>query len=271
MSIAAEAAPLRLAPDELTIPVERDVFTDHPEAAFYIGVIATPGVVHDARIYQATSRFRAGVYIDQMNFLSENSRLRGGGETDADDNRSVHFSVVENRGASEPPRVVGCSRLILKDDKNVPLPVEHFFPEYFDESPAPLGSTEGSRLIARHPNRGTQGIIALGLIRAMTNYSVEHGKQPIYAVVERGLATMFDRMKLPNTRLTELKYLDEYRTKNMALAIEPERIATSIQPENHVHSDEVKGFFEDSDVHNSLGFFNETLTENMNNDTRQSI
>lgn len=268
MSIVAETAPLRLTPDELTVPVERDVFADHPEATFYIGVIATPGVVHDARVYQATSRFRAGVYIDQMNFLSESARLRGGGETDSDDNRSVHFSVVENRGAHEPPRVVGCSRLILKDDENVPLPVEHFFPEYFEDNPAPVDATEGSRLIARHPDRAVQGLVALGLIRAMTHYSVEQSRQPIYAVVERGLATMFDRMKLPNTRLTELKYLEEYRTKNMALAIEPQRIATSIRPENHVRNDEVSGFFDDLDGHGGVGFFNETLMENMDNESR---
>jgi len=261
MSIAVGNKPSRPLVEDVAESVERDVFVDHPEASFYIGVIATPGVVHDPRIYQATSKFRANVYIDEMGFLDENARRRSGGETDSDDNRSVHFSVVENKGEHEPPRVVGCSRLILKKDENVPLPVEIFFPEYFDENPAPIDSAEGSRLIARHEDRAVQGMIALGLIRAMTSWSVDASREPVFAVVEKGLARTFDRMRLPNTRLTDLKYLEEYRTENMALAISPKEIEESIKPERHVSRGNVRGFFDDVATHHGIGFFDRTLME----------
>ena len=260
MSIAIGELPSKSV-GELTVPVERDVFVDYPEATFYIGVIATPGVVHDPRIYQATSKFRANVYIDQMRFLDESARRKSGGEGDTDDNRSVHFSVVENRGEYEPPRVVGCSRLILKNDENVPLPVEHFFPEYFQEKPAPTNSSEGSRLIARHEDRAIQGLVALGLIRAMTEWSTNNSREPIYAVVENGLARTFDRMHLPNTRLTELKYLEEYNTKNMTIAISPREIPNSIRPEHHVSRVDVQDFFGDTSRNSGIGFFDKTLME----------
>ena len=251
-----------LKADLLAAPVRREVFQEHPEAAFYIGIIATPGVIEDPSIYVATSKFRAGVYIDEMGFLGQESRGKHGGETDADDNRSVHFAVVENMGPEVPARVIGCSRLIMKDsvDAGSLLPVEHHFPEVFEEDPAPIGSSEGSRLIARHRSKAVQGMVALGLIRAMTAYAVENSREPVYAIVEKHLARMFGAMNLPFDELSEPKWLPEYNTPNMPLVIYPDQIIGSIRPEQHVTEERgMDQFFAGIDSHHGIGFFDRTL------------
>ncbi|HEU4967229.1 MAG TPA: GNAT family N-acyltransferase [Candidatus Saccharimonadales bacterium] len=250
-------------PQDPTVAVESGVFQDHPEAAFYLGVIASPGIIYKPREYQAARRLRANVYIDEKHFLPEEARQRDGGESDVDDARSVHFAVIENRGNSELPRVVGTSRLILKRDGSDRLPVENLFPEAFGPSPAPDSSAEVSRYIARHSERSKQKAVSLALIRAMTAWTLTETRQPVYSIVERPMVRLFDAIELPYEQISDPKMLPEYNTENMAIELDPEAVFHSVRAEKHLAAAAMQAFFQKAEGNGGLGYFNENFGERL--------
>lgn len=207
--------------------VETSVFNDVPSAHFWIGKVAVPGEILLPEEYTAARQLRANIYIDKEGFLEPEAREVDGGESDEDDERSVQFAVIENLGDRQ--RVVGTSRLIVKQHEDDLLPAEHHFPEAFENQPAPVGSTEASRFIAQHPNKMTKHLISLSEIRAMDLEALERGYEPIYAVIEERLAGMFEFIGVPFRRMTELKYLPEYSTPNMAVEIDPIKVRDEIK------------------------------------------
>jgi N-acyl-L-homoserine lactone synthetase len=250
-----------LAAGDLRVPVESDVFRNHPDTPFYLGVVAFHGVALQPEEYAAARELRARVYIDEKGFLTEAERDEHGLESDADDARAVHFAVVENQGEAAPPLVVGTSRLILKvgsaDDGDNRLPVEKYFPEVFDGSPAPDRSVEVSRFIARHPDKRTQRLISLSLMRAMVDWTRTHLHRPGYAIVEESLASMLDAMDLPYTKLADPKLLPRYQTENMPIQLEPDEILRRSRPDLHVGSAAARSFFRDAPQ--SIGYFDKTF------------
>jgi hypothetical protein len=130
-------------PDDIIPKFETDVFAGkRQEAAFYVGILATPQTVVDEDAWNAARILRASVYIDEMKLLPENARKEDGGEDDHDDLRSVQFGVYENTGSEEEARMVGTSRLILKRDEGDLLPVETMHPEVFGNHPAEINSKD---------------------------------------------------------------------------------------------------------------------------------
>lgn len=264
MTIAeSHMAPTTRPKTEDLIPtVESDIFTGHEEAKFYVGILAVPGAILMPREYEGYSKLRGNVYVDEMRFLEESERSETGAEYDADDERSVHFGVLENRGEDKDPRIVGSSRLILKRSPEDILPVEEHFPEYFTENPAPMFSAEASRYIARYEDRNVQDVIKFGLIRSMTAWLMDNGHKPAFAVVERSLARLFERVKMPYEQVAETKFVDKYNTENMAIVIDPTRVIDSVRPENDVKkvsSDIMRLFFQDTMEHKGLGHFDGLL------------
>ncbi len=261
-TIQGESVPDILTADQLSVPVDSEVFSNHPDAPFYVGVVAMTGLEFQPELYEAAGRLRANVYIDEKHFLPETARDRDGIERDADDGRSVHFVVVENRGPEEKPRVVGTSRLILKRTIEDDLPVEHYFPEAFGDEGAPVRSAEVSRFIARHPDRMTQGKVSLGLVRAMASWMSNHVHRPAYAVVEAGLARMFDNIDLPYESISQFANLPEYNnTRNEAIMLEPQRVLQEVRAEKHVASPIMAAFFGHTYEHKGVGYFDGTMTK----------
>lgn len=237
--------------------VETALFGDKPDARFWVGKVASMGVVSMPLEYLASRQLRANVYIDEMGFLPENARQQDGGESDIDDERSVQFAVIENR-TEDTQLAVGTTRLIVKRHKDDLLPIERLFPESFMEAPATVGTTEASRFIARHPNNMQQHIISLAGIRAMDLHSFQEDIPYVYAVVEKPLANLFRMINLPFTQISELKMIEEYNTPNMAVKIDPKEVFKSVDRD-------LSGkliltqFFNNALESLGLGYFDESL------------
>lgn len=255
-----------LAPSErrkVTIPVESDVFQQHPKATFFIGVIAVPGMVIDPGLYDAAARLRYEVYVREKGLMRAPllSRLTRR-ERDRDDKRSVHFVVVQNGGKEGRHQLVGASRHIVKDKEGNPLPIERHYPEAFTEGGVAVNGVEASRFIARNGSKQSQHRIARGLIRAMAMWMDLDYRQPVYAVVDDQLAGMFRFDKVPFTELAEPKVLSEYSTDRYQLPNTPiainstELVRTMTGPES---TEESRAFYADVFVHRGLGYFDSDM------------
>lgn len=206
--------------------VESRVFDD-VNAPFYIGILASKNVVNLPGEYLSALRLRANVYIDEFKFLPPEARQADGTERDSDDDRSHHYGVVENIGGTS--RIVGTMRAIIKDDSVDILPAEKIFPELFESQPAPIGSLEASRFIARHPDKRVQSAISISLIRTIVAQSLEYDHKPVYAIVEEPFYKLLQKIKLPLEKLSNPKATPEYNnTENMLLRFMPEEIMEQV-------------------------------------------
>ena len=246
--------------DLLTPRLDADIFSNYPDATFYVGILAVPGLVVQPSAWQAARCLRANVYIDEKQFLPPSARQLDGGEQDEYDERSVQFGIVENRGDSAA--MVGTSRLILKRDSDETLPVEKMFPELFDTQAALPDTSETSRYIARHPNRSTQHAVGIALVRAMTLYAVDKDTPNSYAVVERSLAKIFDWIHLPYRVMTAPKPIAYYNnTQNLAIGINGHEIVDA-GLNTRMGSEKMNRLFRPEVVGRlGLGGFDATLTE----------
>ncbi|HSX16915.1 MAG TPA: GNAT family N-acyltransferase [Patescibacteria group bacterium] len=204
--------------DDITVPVETDVFAKHPNAAFFVGVVATPQGVTNRELYRAAARLRYNVYVKEKGLMHPNLRTRmTQHESDSDDPRSVHFVVVKNNGPDKQARVVGGTRLIVKRHERDSLPVEKLFPEAFALGGAAVNGSEASRFIARSDDKREQHTIARALIRALAIRTAVDNEQPVYAVADRLLLGMFRMDKVHYESLSEPRVLDEYMTDQYSL------------------------------------------------------
>jgi N-acyl-L-homoserine lactone synthetase len=219
----------RGVPNEAVIPIfETDLFAGNEEARFAVGILAVGDeiVVGREAEFTAYTQLRGKVYAHQTRMIPTDVLNHDDSETDHDDARSVHFGIFEQVTPDEENRAlrarsVGAIRLIIKsaeDDR--PLPVEDFFPEAFEGNPAPLGSTEASRLIARHESAVVQGAIKWTSYAAAEAYILNHNLGPTYATVEPGLEKDFARSRMPFNRIADPKYVPEYAADNLGLEID---------------------------------------------------
>jgi N-acyl-L-homoserine lactone synthetase len=260
MTISPEAERNQISIEEITVPLDSEVFEDNPDAEFYIGLVAVAGAVTMPDEYDAWLKFRANVYVKEMGFLDERSLDEQGRESDEDDSRSAHFVVLHNDRDRGETRVVGGARLIMKNDFNDQLPVERMYDRTFHEVPAPVGSTEASRLISRFERRGVQGAIGMALIRSMAIWTYDNGRKPVLAVIEDDkLGKIFQRVKLPYEAISEPEYIPEYRTVNTAIMIDPAEVLATIEPENHIDAPMMQAFYAGVEAHKGLGYFGKSL------------
>jgi N-acyl-L-homoserine lactone synthetase len=219
-------------PNAEVIPVyESDIFADNPEARFAVGIIAVgsavkPGLENE---FDAYRRLRANVYVDQTHMVGRDHVEADGREKlDADDPRAVHFGVFEQ--TSGGTRAVGSLRLIVKDEQDDrPLPIEDFFTEAFEGGPAPLGSVEASRYIARHEKGSTQRMLSGMILAAGVSYIRNHGLGPTYGTVEPKVERAFVHRGVPHTRIAEPVYVEEYNADNLGLEIAVNSFADRIE------------------------------------------
>ena len=213
--------------NEMVIPtVETYFFEGHEDARFAVGLLAVGNTIIAGRDEEHLGylRLRANVYADQTNMIPKEHVLEDGTERDADDERSVHFGVIENIPGNH--RVVAAMRLIIKSrEDGRSLPIEDYFPEAFKNGPALENSIEVSRYICRHEDARVQGELKWPLYTQALSYVMAHDLGPTYAVVEAPLENQLKGIGIPLGRIAEPKFLPEYNADNLALEIYTAKLA----------------------------------------------
>jgi len=141
-------------------------------------------------------RIRYRVYGEEKGWIDPSGYPKGL-ERDEYDRRSVHFLARD-----ETSRGVGTLRLIRGSATRL-LPVEKSFSIDIPRS-RNSGWAEASRLAVLAEMRGERA--ELGLFRYAFAWSLEHGIDRVYAVVEKKLLRLLQRTGLPFHELAEPKY-----------------------------------------------------------------
>jgi N-acyl-L-homoserine lactone synthetase len=210
-----------------------DLFADNPEARFAVGIIAVGDEIVEGREaeFDGYLKLRAGVYAKQTRMIGMDQVREDGTEMDADDSRSVHFAVFEQHALGA--RAVGSMRLIIKGEDGAALPIEEFFPAAFKPTeqvevahpaaphqPAEEGDHEASRLIARNESAAAQRVIKWKLFAGAAAYIINHELGKTYATVETTVESDFNACKMPNERIAEPEYVEEYLADNLGVVID---------------------------------------------------
>lgn len=206
--------------DQVIPRIESNIFKDNPQAKFAVGLLATGDQVISGREneYLGYLNLRANVYGAQTHMVPIDHIREDGTEKDKDDSRSLHFGIIENDKTSQ--RVVAAMRIIVKRDMNDrPLPIEEFFPNYFNNQPAVGGSVELSRYILRHENLKIQDRLKWPLFGVCLEYGKKHSLDPVYAVIEPGFKKYLQKMKFIDQEIASPVFIPEYNTENLAVKI----------------------------------------------------
>jgi N-acyl-L-homoserine lactone synthetase len=206
--------------------VETDIFQTHPGRRFAL-IAFGKGLREDDPLFKGYLKLRANVYVDQTGMLPRDVVHEDGTETDEDDERSTHFVVLENRlGAAA---AVSCIRIIEKSEQDSrPLPIEEFFPERFDDTPAPNGSVEVSRFISCLDEKDQQLLAIFELFKSGLAHARKNKLGPAYAVVEEDLEQSLGYLGAIPKRIADPKYVEEYNDYNLGLEIEADKMAELI-------------------------------------------
>lgn len=236
------------------------IFETSDKKPFWVGRIATLSGLEQHRVFDATSILRGETYTS-LGFLPPEQIDALGREIDEDDDRSVHFTVLEKpqiANGNGKVNVIGTSRLIVKDTSDKPLPIEKHFPEVFAQNPAPVGSAEGSRLIANHGDKNTQYWAGLSLVRAMTHYSLANNIEADYGLAERSLLRLFDRSGIPTKVLGEPKEVKELGGVLYPIEIEVKKMVNG-SISQALGSTVVGDFFKNSAENMGEGFYDSSF------------
>ncbi len=238
-----------------------DIFEKHPDSKYWIGKVNKE---NSPLYYDAIGRFRANVYIKQMRFLDEEKIDDYGREYDEYDKHSEQFAVIENLSINHQSnmkaRVVGYGRMILKENIEVPLPIENQFTNVFKHNPAKIGAVEVSRFISRHENDLVQHTIGLSVIRAMTHCGAEKDIEIAYFEIERPLLRILKRIGLPLVQLEEPQSVNEPGGVRQLypIAINPYEILDSVTTD--LHSNYIlRDFFIQESSNSGTGYYPEEL------------
>lgn len=177
---------------------------------------------------QGAAALRARTY-QHYGFVRE-EELVNGLEVDADDERSAHFVVLERAAASGLARVIGNMRVVVKDQNYPePLPVERFFPEHFENTPAPLGSVEASRLISMHENPRVQRLVKWPLFIAAYQFVNDHGYNSAFGLLTPKLTRELRIQGVPVTPLAEERYIGEINATKQPIEVDIPALGRAIQ------------------------------------------
>lgn len=209
------------------IPViESDVFKEHESARFAIGTIAIGSeiVANRTSEFYGAADLRARVYVNK-GFVKPSELDEKGTELDENDERSVHFAILERIASVDSlARVVGNMRLIVKSYANDDaLPVEYYYPEVF-RGRAPIGSTEVSRLICRHEDSTVQAALKWPLFIAGLKYVDKNNLGPVYGLLEPALASSLVMQRVPVAQLAAAKYVPAINATKQPVEIDVSRL-----------------------------------------------
>lgn len=225
--------------------IESQVFDEHPEARFAVGMLAVGNEIIPGREneFHGYLRLRANVYADQTRMISPDLVRADGTEVDEDDSRAAHFAIVENHDRGT--RIVGAFRLIQKLEEDPrPLPIEEFFADVFADKPAPLGATEASRYICRHEIARVQRGLTDPLFSAGVAYVLGRNLGPTFGVVEPVVETDLNAKGIPIRRIADPKYVPEYADDNLGIEIDVPKLGRILELKNPgtlAHMNEIEG------------------------------
>jgi N-acyl-L-homoserine lactone synthetase len=214
-----------IANQEVIPEIYSRVFEGHESSHLAVGIVAVgsevvPGLEEEFTGY---TLLRGNVYAGQKNYMPASELNADGTETDIDDERSIHFAVLENTLTAT--RVVGSMRLIVKGEDDRPLPVEDHYPEVFADAEAPSMSTESSRLISRHESKKLQKGIKWLLFTAGVSYIAENDLGPVFGAVEQSLARGLTMEGMPVEELAEPKFVPEFNATKLPIKIDIDELA----------------------------------------------
>jgi hypothetical protein len=215
-----------------TIPViESEVFTGGDHARFAVGVVAVGSSIVEnyQQEFIGAADLRAKTYIDK-GFVSESDLDEQGTELDKNDDRSVHFVILERVVAAHSlARVVGNMRLIVKDDiNNADLPVESFYPDIFRQSVS-VGSTEVSRLICRHEDSTIQAALKWPLFIGGVKYVLQKNLGPVYGLLEPELASSLIMQRVPVKALADARYIPDINATKQPIEVDVMKLKEIIE------------------------------------------
>lgn len=217
-------------PNSSVIPaVESNIFSASPDSSFALAKIAVGGQALSQReqLYEASFWLRRSVYVEQTKQLDPSDLDEVGRDRDSDDERSVSFGILENKGVGRVA-LTGFYRLIGKGNDagheasgEEVLPVERFFPEVFKNAPAPKGSLEISRFISRHEDRHVQNALTRRAYFMIANYIAARELGPAYAVIEPGYERLMKMTGLSIKRIGEPVHVEKYKGVNIPIEADP--------------------------------------------------
>lgn len=132
-----------------------------------------------------------------------------------DDERSVHFALVEN--LVDKMRVVGTTRhIIMSPEYPDALPVSKFFPESsaLNAAAADMRPFEVSRWIQEHESKIKQASFTRELLATTLLDALAEQRGPAYCTVEEPIAKHLVRSKIVLTEIAPQRYVPEYNDYN---------------------------------------------------------
>lgn len=211
---------------EATPEFNSDIFDDFPERRFVLVCLGkNMGRNVDEELFTNYLRLRANVYVYQTGMLPDIVVRPDGTEVDDDDERSTHFTVVENRLLGRVA-AVSAMRLIEKDALHPqPLPIQQFFPEAFGNEDTQYGSVEVSRLISCIDERPEQIRAIFEMFKAGLARVNQKNLGPVYGVVEKELEQSLEFLGAPPLRIAEPKHIEEYNDYNVGIEIDTDKMS----------------------------------------------
>ena len=175
-----------------------EFFANYKNNRFGLGVFSASDVLNYENnqnpLIMGYLRLRANVYIDKANILGDEARRPDGTELDEFDERSIHFVAFERRlgGAA----VVASTRLIMKGDSGLLLPIEETFK---DKLPYPIidSGVEVSRFIINHSEAKQQAQLKAKMIMAELAYVMSNQFGPVVGMVEKHFRRSLELFKVP--------------------------------------------------------------------------
>jgi len=238
--------------------VRLDVFKGRRDYRYWIGSIGASRSESEALLFEAVGRLRAAVYVNEMQFLASDVVDSNGLEFDEDDQRSVHFVVVENvsNESDALARLVGYGRLIIKRSSGEKLPIEKLFSGLFKTKDAGPGSVEVSRFISRHGDKLTQHTIGLSVIRAMSYFCVRKNIDSAYFQIEKPLFHLLRHIGLPMSQLDECRDVIEPGGKRTLypISVNPFHVVGSVKTDAH-NNLLLRDFFEKESGNDGIGYY----------------
>lgn len=227
----------RIGTREVIPNIKSDLFVGHETSHLAVGIVAVgiravSGLENEFKGY---SLLRGNVYGRQKQYVRLEDLNADGAETDPDDKRSVHLVLIENVATST--RVVGAMRLIVKSREHGNLlPIEHHYPEAFPAGPAPIFSTEVSRLICRHEDKQTQTSLKWLLFTAGVSYltSQSRGISPVFGVVEKTVSDLLRVGGVPIHMLAPTKFVAGFNAVKAPFRIDLDRLNQKIKDDRSV-------------------------------------
>ncbi len=216
----------RRAIHQETVPViESNIFADKEIrdkifATAMLGFGLYPENV-DESIFRAYLQLRKNVYVDQQGFLTKDSVLSDGTEADEYDDYSEHIAILRNLDLGRVA-VEGCIRVITKRTEDNVLPVEHIYPEIFEDSPVPIGGVEVSRFISQAGSMLQKMRVHGELFLRSAAYFDRNALGPTYAVVDPSVRKALPMLGAPVAEVLSFKQeVDRYNgTENEAIRID---------------------------------------------------